>query len=165
AAAAAAFVLMIGIMILQFDGLLAPGLLLLLTPLAFTGGALALAASRVGLNAAGLIAFLTLVGIGLNHGIVLLYRASKNEAAGMAPEAAVREALHVRFRPIVLTTLTAVLGMLPTALGFGQGAAPEQGLAVVTLGGIVWSALLSTNLIPALYLRLRLRRLSREKSA
>ncbi len=164
-AALAAFVLMIGIMILQFDGLLAPGLLLLLTPLAFTGGALALAASRVGLNAAGLIAFLTLVGIGLNHGIVLLYRASKNEAAGMAPEAAVREALHVRFRPIVLTTLTAVLGMLPTALGFGQGAAPEQGLAVVTLGGIVWSALLSTNLIPALYLRLRLRRLSREKSA
>ncbi|HVA67603.1 MAG TPA: efflux RND transporter permease subunit [Elusimicrobiota bacterium] len=160
-AALAAFALMIGIMILQFDGLLAPGLLLLLTPLAFTGGAIALAASGVGLNAAGLIAFLTLVGIGLNHGIVLLYRAGKNEAAGMETEAAVREAVGVRFRPIVLTTLTAVLGMLPTALGFGQGAAPEQGLAIVTLGGVVWSALLSTNLIPALYVRLR-RRQSRK---
>jgi len=164
-AAVAAFVLMIGIMVLQFDGLLAPGLLLLLTPLAFTGGAIALVASGVGLNASGLIAFLTLIGIGLNHGIVLLHRAGKNEAAGMAPEAAVREAVHVRFRPIVLTTLTAVLGMLPTALGFGQGAAPEQGLAVVTLGGVVWSALLSTNLIPALYLRLRLKRVAREKRA
>ncbi len=156
-AALAAFVLMIGILVLQFDGLLAPGLLLLLTPLAFTGGAIALAVSTVGLNATGLVAFLTLIGIGLNHGIVLLYRARRNELSGMGPEAAVREAIRVRFRPIVLTTLTAVLGMLPTALGFGQGAAPEQGLAIVTLGGIVWSALLSTNLIPALYMTRRLR--------
>jgi cobalt-zinc-cadmium resistance protein CzcA len=53
----------------------------------------------------------------------------------------------------VLTTLTAALGMLPTALGFGAGAAPEQGLAIVVLGGVLWSALLSTNLLPALYLR------------
>ncbi len=150
-AAIAAFILMAGILILQFDGLLIPGLLLLQIPLAFTGGAAALALSGVGLNATGLVAFLTLVGISLNHGIVLLYRARRNEAAGMTPEAAVRESVHVRFRPIFLTTLTAVLGMLPTALGLGQGAAPEQGLAVVILGGILWSALLSTNLVPALY--------------
>jgi cobalt-zinc-cadmium resistance protein CzcA len=150
-AALAAFILMAGILILQFDGLLIPGLLLLQIPLAFTGGAAALALSGVGLNATGLVAFLTLAGISLNHGIVLLYRARRNEAAGMTPEAAVRESVHVRFRPIFLTTLTAVLGMLPTALGWGQGAAPEQGLAVVILGGILWSALLSTNLIPALY--------------
>ena len=161
-AAVAAFVLMAGIMILQFDGLLVPGLLLLQIPLAFTGGAIALVVSRVGLNAMGLVAFLTLVGIGLNHGIVLLYRASRNEAAGMAPEQAVEEAVHVRFRPIALTTLTAVLGMLPTALGWGQGAAPEQGLAVVVLGGIVWSALLSTNLIPALYVRQRRKQITKE---
>jgi cobalt-zinc-cadmium resistance protein CzcA len=64
----------------------------------------------------------------------------------------VREAIRVRFRPIVLTALTAALGMLPTALGLGQGAAPEQGLAVVILGGLTWSAVRSTNLIPALYL-------------
>ncbi len=157
AAALAAFALMFGVMVIQFDGLLAPGLLLLLTPLAFTGGAIALAVTGVGLNATGLVAFLTLIGIGINHGIVLLHRARRSEAAGMPPEAAVREAIQVRFRPIVLTTLTAVLGMLPTALGFGQGAAPEQGLAIVTLGGVVWSALLSTNLIPALYLKRRLK--------
>lgn len=63
--------------------------------------------------------------------------------------------MSVRFRPIILTTLMAVLGMLPTALGWGEGAAPEQGLAVVIMGGILWSALLSTNLIPALYVRRR----------
>ena len=164
-AAIAAFVLMAGIMILQFDGMLVPGLLLLQIPLAFTGGAIALIASRVGLNAIGLVAFLTLVGIGLNHGIVLLYRASRNETAGMPPEEAVREAIQVRFRPIALTTLTAVLGMLPTALGWGQGAAPEQGLAVVVLGGIVWSALLSTNLLPALYLRQRNKQIARKNAS
>jgi cobalt-zinc-cadmium resistance protein CzcA len=70
----------------------------------------------------------------------------------MAPEAAVREAVHTRFRPITLTTMAAVLGTLPTALGWGQGAAPEQGLAIVILGGMLWSALLTTNLLPALYL-------------
>lgn len=165
AAAIAAFVLVVAIMVLQFDGLLVPGLLLLQIPLAFTGGALALLVSGVGLNAIGLVAFLTLVGIGLNHGIVLLDRTRKNEAAGMAPEEAVREAVHVRFRPIALTTLTAILGMLPTALGWGQGAAPEQGLAIVILGGILWSALLSTNLLPALYLYVRRRQIAKEAQA
>lgn len=165
AAAIAAFLLMLAIMVLQFDGLLVPGLLLLLIPLAFTGGAAALVLSGVGLNATGLIAFLTLVGIGLNHGIVLLYRTRRNEAEGMAVEDAVAEAVHVRFRPIALTTLTAILGMLPTALGWGQGAAPEQGLAVVILGGILWSALLSTNLLPALYLHRRRKQLMKEQQA
>lgn len=164
-AAIAAFLLMIAIMVLQFDGLLVPGLLLLQIPLAFTGGAAALLLSGVGLNAIGLVAFLTLVGIGLNHGIVLLYRVRRNEADGMVPDAAVKEAVHVRFRPIALTTLTAILGMLPTALGWGQGAAPEQGLAAVVLGGILWSALLSTNLLPALYLRMRQRQIAKESRA
>ena len=150
-AATAAFVIVLAILIVQFDGLLVPGLLLLQLPLAFTGGALALAISGVGLNATGLVAFLTLMGISLNHGIVLLHRVRRNQAAGMDKREAVFEAVHVRFRPILLTTLTAVLGMLPTALGWGKGAAPEQGLAIVILGGIVWSALLSANLIPALY--------------
>lgn len=165
AASIAAFLLMVAIMILQFDGLLVPGLLLLQIPLAFTGGALALLVSGVGLNAIGLVAFLTLVGIGLNHGIVLLYRTRRNEAEGMTPDDAVKEAVHVRFRPIALTTLTAILGMLPTALGWGQGAAPEQGLAAVVLGGILWSALLSTNLLPALYLHMRRRQIAKEKEA
>ncbi|MGH9394910.1 MAG: efflux RND transporter permease subunit, partial [Terriglobales bacterium] len=161
-AALAAFGLMVAIMILQFDGLLVPGLLLLQIPLAFTGGALALTVSRVGLNAIGLVAFLTLVGISLNHGIVLLYRARRNEAEGQNLDEAVAEAVRVRFRPIALTTLTAVLGMLPTALGIGQGAAPEQGLAIVILGGILWSAMLSTNLLPGLYLHFRRRQLAPE---
>jgi cobalt-zinc-cadmium resistance protein CzcA len=164
-AALAAFVLMVGILMLQFDGLLVPGILLLEIPLAITGGTLALILSGVGLNATGIIGFLTLVGIGLRHSIVLLDRAKRNEAQGMGVEEAVREAIEVRFRPIVLTALTAMLGMLPTALGFGQGAAPEQGLAIVILGGLAWSAIRSTNLIPALYLHWRRRQLARESRA
>jgi cobalt-zinc-cadmium resistance protein CzcA len=144
---------MAGILTLHFGGWRVPLLLLLQVPLAFTGAALALALSGIGLNAIALVGFLTLIGISLNHGIVLLHRTQQAERAGLAPELAVREAVRVRFRPIVLTTLTAVLGMLPTALGWGIGAAPEQGLAVVILGGVLWSSILSTNLLPALYLR------------
>ncbi|MGH8415463.1 MAG: efflux RND transporter permease subunit, partial [Gammaproteobacteria bacterium] len=151
-AGGAALLLIVVILLIQFDILRIAGILLMELPLAFTGGALALAISGVGLNATGLVGFLTVIGISLNHGIVLLHRARRNETGGMLPEAAVREAVHVRFRPILLTTLTAVLGMLPTALGFGRGAEPEQGLAIVVVGGLIWSSLLSTNLIPALYL-------------
>ncbi|WP_291426141.1 efflux RND transporter permease subunit [Acidocella sp.] len=154
-ASLAAVILMAGVLVLRFGGRRAPGLLMMQIPLAMTGGALALAASGLGLNGIGLVGFLTLVGVSLNHGIVLLDRAQQNENAGLAPAQAMEEALNVRFRPIFLTTVVAVLGMLPTALGFGAGAAPEQGLAVVIAGGIVWSALLSTNLIPALYIRYR----------
>ncbi|MDA8093276.1 MAG: efflux RND transporter permease subunit [Betaproteobacteria bacterium] len=164
-AASAAFLLMVGILILQFDGLLIPGLLLLEIPLAITGGTIALILSGVGLNATGIIGFLTLIGIGLRHSIVLLDRAKQNEVAGMPVEEAVREAIQVRFRPIVLTAVTAILGMLPTALGIGQGAAPEQGLAVVILGGLAWSAVRSTNLIPALYVHWRRQQLVREPRA
>ena len=164
-AAIAAFVLMVGILMLQFDGLLVPGILLLEIPLALTGGTIALILSGVGLNATGIIGFLTLIGIGLRHSIVLLDRAKQNERQGMPVEEAVREAIQVRFRPIMLTAVTAMLGMLPTALGFGQGAAPEQGLAVVIFGGLAWSAIRSTNLIPALYLHWRRRQLAREQRA
>jgi heavy metal efflux system protein len=153
AAATAALVLMASILVLHFGGWRAPAILLLQIPLAFTGGALALALSGIGLNAIALVGFLTLIGISLNHGIVLLQRARQAERGGMSPERAVREAVRIRFRPIFLTTFTAVLGMLPTALGWGIGAAPEQGLAVVILGGVLWSSLLSTNLLPAIYLR------------
>ena len=152
-AAVGALFLTLGILALQFGGLRLPAILLLQAPLAFTGAALALAVSGVGLNATGLIGFLTLVGVSLNHGIVLLAYVRAHEKQGLAPEDAVRRAVRERFRPIVLTTLTAVLGMLPTALGFGTGAAPEQGLAIVVLGGVLWSSVLSTNLLPALYLR------------
>ncbi|WP_019939660.1 efflux RND transporter permease subunit [Bordetella sp. FB-8] len=160
-AALAAFAIMIGILLLQFDGLLIPAILLLEIPLALTGGTVALVVSGVGLNATGMIGFLTLIGIGLRHSIVLLDRVRHNEAAGLPVEQAVREAIQVRFRPIMLTAITAMLGMLPTALGLGEGAAPEQGLAVVILGGLIWSALRSTNLIPALYLHWRSKQLAR----
>lgn len=152
-AALGALLLTMGILALQFGGLRLPLILLLQAPLAFTGGALALAISGVGLNATGLIGLFTLIGVSLNHGIVLLAYVRAHENEGMPREAAVRRAVRERFRPIVLTALTAALGMLPTALGFGAGAAPEQGLAIVVLGGVLWSSMLSTNLLPALYLR------------
>ena len=154
-AAVAAFALMLAILLVQFEGWLVPGILLLEIPLALTGGSVALVLTGTGLNATGMIGFLTLIGIGLRHSIVLLDRVQHNEKAGLPVEQAVMEAIRLRFRPIMLTAMTAVAGMLPIAAGLGEGAAPEQGLAVVIAGGLIWSAVRSTNLIPALYLHWR----------
>ncbi len=157
----AALVLALGVMVLQFGTLRVPLILLLQAPLALTGGLLALIVSGVGLNATSLIGFLTLLGVSLNHGIVLLTYTQRLEREGMSVENAIREAVHTRLRPIVLTTLTALLGMLPIALGWGAGAAPEQGLAIVVMGGVMFSALLSTNLLPALYVHSRRREMAK----
>ena len=83
--------------------------------------------------------------------IVLVLAPASGSAIRYHVEHTWPDAVDVRFRPILLTVLIASFGLLPTALGFGKGAAPEQGLAIVTLGGLVWSGLLSTNLLPALY--------------
>lgn len=91
---------------------------------------LALIVSGVGLNVTGLVGFLTLFGVSLNHGIVLLTYAWRLERGGKLLEEAVREAVRTRLRPTVLMTFTALLGMLPIALGWGAGAAPEQGRAI-----------------------------------
>lgn len=143
--------LTLGIRTLQFDGLLVPGLILLQMPLAFSGGAVAQVASGVGLNAIGLIVFPTLIGMSLNHGTVLLELVKRNEAQGLSVVGAVRDAVEVRFRPILQTVLKASPGLSPTARGFGKGAASEQGPAIVTLGGLVWNSLPGTSLLPALY--------------
>lgn len=151
-ASIAAIILIVAFILVQFEGLLVPSLLLLQIPLAFSGGLIALILSGVELNFTGLIGFLTLVGLSLNHGITLLYRALRNERSGMPIADAVKEAISVRFRPIILTTLTAVIGMAPTALGWGHGATPEQALAIIIMGGVIWNSVLVTNLIPGLYL-------------
>ncbi len=156
-----ALILSFGVMVLQFGELRTPLILLLQAPLALTGGLLALIISGVGLNATGLIGFLTLIGVSLNHGIVLITYARQFEANHPDLESAVRAAVAARLRPIVLTTLTAILGMLPIALGRSAGAAPEQGLAIVVMGGIFFSAVLSTNLLPALYLHSRRQQLAK----
>ncbi len=156
-----ALALTLGVMVLQFGNLRIPLILLLQAPLALTGGLLALTISGVGLNATSLIGFLALIGVSLNHGIVLLTYAQRSENEGLPVEEAVRKAVHTRLRPIVLTTLTAILGMSPIALGWGAGAAPEQGLAIVVMGGVLFSSLLATNLLPALYVHSRRRVLTR----
>lgn len=152
--AIAAMILMAGILLLHFDGWLKPALIMLEVPLALGGGAAALAITRIGLNLLGLVGFITLIGVSLNHAIVLMDRIQRNEHDGLRGRAAAEDAVRARFRPILLTTLAAVLGALPTAIGWGIGAAPEQGLAVVIVGGMIWTSLLSANLIPSLYARL-----------
>ncbi|GAB4371518.1 MAG: efflux RND transporter permease subunit [Acidobacteriota bacterium] len=116
---AAALILMI--MTLEFRSLRQAAWILASVPASLAGGAFGLALTGAGLNVAAAAGMLTLLGIGVNNGIVLVDFANRLQAAGAPPLEALRKAARIRLRPILATTLTTLAGLLPTALGMGSG--------------------------------------------
>src|SRR5206468_9850473 len=96
-----------------------------------------------------------LVGIVVKNGILLLDRAQKAEAEGHTVRDAVLLAGRVRLRPILMTTLTAILGLVPLALGLGAGAEMQKPLAIAVIGGLSFSTLFTLLFAPLLYVALR----------
>jgi HAE1 family hydrophobic/amphiphilic exporter-1 len=90
-------------------------------------------------------------GIVVNNAILLVDQAGRLGAEGMAIRDALIEAGRRRFRPILMTTLTTILGLLPLALGIGEGAEAQAPLARAVVGGLTGSTLITLLLIPALY--------------
>jgi multidrug efflux pump subunit AcrB len=102
-----------------------------------------------------------LVGIVVKNGILLLDRAQKAEEEGVPLHDAVMQAGRVRLRPILMTTMTAILGLVPLALGLGAGAEMQQPLAIAVIGGLSFSTLFTLFFAPLLYVALRRWQLSR----
>jgi HAE1 family hydrophobic/amphiphilic exporter-1 len=100
------------------------------------------------------IGVIVLGGIVVNNAIVLIAAINDRRGAGMPLRDAVVDAGRVRLRPILMTTVTTVLGLLPMALGLGEGAALRQPLAVSIMGGLALSTLLTLVVIPAVYVLL-----------
>ena len=96
-----------------------------------------------------------LVGIVVKNGILLLDQAQVAEESGLTPEDAAIQAGERRLRPILMTTLTALLGLAPLALGIGAGAQLQKPLAVAVIGGLTCSTLFTLILAPILYVSLR----------
>jgi multidrug efflux pump subunit AcrB len=92
-----------------------------------------------------------LVGIVVKNGILLLDQAEKARHGGASLEAAVLRAGETRLRPILMTTLTAILGLVPLALGLGAGAEMQQPLAIAVIGGLTFSTLFTLLFAPTLY--------------
>jgi cobalt-zinc-cadmium resistance protein CzcA len=127
------------------------GLMLLTVPLALCGGIAALFVTGITLNVSSLIGLLALFGVAIQTAVLLMQYANDARERGLSPEEAARTAAQVRLRPVLMTTASASLAVLPLAVGFGAGAELQQPMAVVLIGGLVTSTLLTLLLLPALY--------------
>ena len=139
------------IMVAQFQSLKSPFIVMFTIPLAFTGGFLALLITGNELSVISMIGFVMLCGIIVNNGIVLVDYINQLRADGMAKRDALLEAGTTRLRPILMTTVTTVLGLLLTAIGFGSGAEMMQPIAIVSIGGLTYATLMTLFVVPVMY--------------
>ena len=143
------------IMVAQFQSLLSPFIVIGTVPLAFAGGFLGLLITGSEVSIVAMIGFIMLVGIAVNNGIVLVDCANRLREEGMDKREAIVKATVIRLRPVLMTALTTILGLLPLAIGFGTGAEIVQPVAVVCIGGLTYATLMTAFIIPVLYDLLR----------
>jgi hydrophobic/amphiphilic exporter-1 (mainly G- bacteria), HAE1 family len=139
------------VMASQFESLKHPFVILFTIPLSLIGAVLALAIGGFNIDVVVLIGGIVLAGIVVNNGIVLVDAINQQRAQGQDRHAAILEAGRLRLRPILMTTMTTVLGLLPLALGLGDGAEVQQPMAVTVIGGLLMSTLLTLVVIPVVY--------------
>ncbi|MGH7541283.1 MAG: efflux RND transporter permease subunit, partial [Gemmatimonadota bacterium] len=135
----------------QFESLVQPLVVLASVPLAAIGATLALWVARDGINAMSGIGFVILIGIVVNDSIVKVDCINQQRAAGRSKRHAILEAGRLRLRPILMTTITTVVGLLPLALGWGAGADLRAPLAVAVIGGLISATLLTLIVVPVVY--------------
>ena len=146
-----AIVLMLGILYLPFRRWLEPLVIGLALPLAIIGAMLALLVTQSDFGMISLMGLIFLLGLLDKNGVLLMDYANQLRNKGMARKDALIETGAVRLRPILMTTASTVLGMLPIALGFGAGSELRQPMAVAIIGGLLASSVLSLVVIPVLY--------------
>ncbi len=139
------------IMAAQFESLVQPLIIMVSIPLAFFGSAAGLLLTGTEISVMVFLGLIVLAGIVVNNAIVLVDCANQFRARGMSIAEAVAKAGHVRLRPILLTTGTTVLGLLPMALGLGDGAEIRTPLALTVIFGLSASTILTLVVIPVLY--------------
>ena len=120
-------------------------------PLAFTGGFLALLISGIEVSVISLIGFVMLVGIIVNNGIVLVDYINQQRLAGMERREAIIDAGVTRLRPILMTSITTILGLVVMAFGGDAGTALMQPVALVCIGGLLYATLMTLFVVPCMY--------------
>ena len=146
-----AIILVYLIMVAQFANFLSPFIVMFTIPLAFTGGFLALMITGSELSIIALMGFLILAGVVVNNGIVFIDYANRLRRAGMEKRQALVETGKARMRPILMTSLTTVLAMSVMAVSRGQGAEMGRGMAIVTIGGLLYATLMTLFIVPVMY--------------
>ena len=139
------------VMVAQFQSLLMPFIIMFTLPLAFTGGFLALVITGFDLSVVAMIGLIMLTGIIVNNGIVLVDYINILRRQGMEKREAIVKAAGLRLRPILMTSLTTILGLTAMAFGMGMGADLVQPMAVVTIGGLTYGTLTTLVVMPCMY--------------
>ena len=139
------------IMVAQFQSLKSPFIVMFTIPLAFTGGFMALLIAGIEVSVVSLIGFVMLVGIIVNNGIVLVDYINQQRLAGMERREAVIDACVTRLRPILMTSLTTILGLIVTAVAKNAGTALIQPIALVCIGGLLYATLMTLFVVPCMY--------------
>ncbi len=144
-------VLVYFIMVAQFQSLREPFIVMFTIPLAFTGGFAALLIAGMEISVISLIGFVMLVGIIVNNGIVLVDYINQQRMAGVERREAIIDAGITRLRPILMTSLTTILGMIVTATAQNAGTSLMRPVALVCIGGLLYATLMTLFVVPCMY--------------
>ncbi|HVA36151.1 MAG TPA: efflux RND transporter permease subunit [Candidatus Dormibacteraeota bacterium] len=139
------------LMVALYNGYMTPFIIMFSVPVATVGALTALALTRQTLNLFSLIGTIMLVGLVSKNGILLVDYANTLRSRGYERVAAMMESARVRFRPILMTTISMIAGMTPLAMGLVQGSETRKGLGIVVIGGLTSSLLLTLVLVPVIY--------------
>ncbi len=153
------------VMASQFESLVQPFIIMFAIPFALIGVALALYLTGLVLSVVVLIGGVILAGIVVNNSIVLIDFTNQLRGQGKDKFQAIQEACAVRLRPILMTTSTTVLGLIPMAVSLGEGSELRVPMAVTVIGGLMTSTLLTLALVPVLYTLLTREKVTMEKKA
>ncbi len=135
----------------QFESLIQPLSIMFSIPLALSGGFIGLYVTGLHLNVIGIIGFIILVGIVVNNAIVLVDYINHRRRKGEDRDVAILKAGPIRIRPILMTALTTILGLVPMAIGSGEGGELTQSMGVVVIGGLALSTALTLIIVPVMY--------------
>ncbi|TWT04814.1 efflux RND transporter permease subunit [Planomicrobium sp. CPCC 101079] len=150
-AVALAVVLVYIVMAAQFESFKYPFVIMFTVPLMVIGVSIGLFVTQTPISITAVIGILVLVGIVVNNGIVLVDYINQRKAAGMESYEAIITSVRDRLRPILMTALTTILGLLPLALGIGEGTEINQPMGITVIGGLISSTFLSLYIVPIVY--------------
>src|SRR3989454_6881558 len=144
------------VMVVQFESFVEPLVVLVVAPVSFVGALLLLLVTGTALNVSSLMGLILLVGLIVKNGIILLdFTRLRMREARVPLETAIREAARVRLRPILMTTLCTLFGLLPLALGIGTGSELQRPLALAVIGGLTLSTPITLFAVPILLVAIR----------
>ncbi|MDP3686716.1 MAG: efflux RND transporter permease subunit, partial [Sulfurimicrobium sp.] len=146
-----AMILLYMVLASQFNSFIQPFIIMVAQPLAIIGGVMALWLFNHTLNIYSMIGLVLLIGLVAKNSILLVDLTNQRRTEGKGIDAALSEACPIRMRPVLMTSMTVILALLPAALGLGAGAETNGPLAVAVIGGMITSTLLTLVVVPAVY--------------